>query len=270
MKTEDRIRHRFGDEAQAWSERYDRPLERSIHAYNLHRRRQHALDLLEETGGRVLDVGCGPGNVILSLDISKRLERFGCDFAVPMLHQARTNARLQDKPLHVFSADALSMPFGNRQFSSIFCLGVLEYANDVVQLLSECHRILQTHGQLIVSVPNLTSPFIQIDDFFNGIKNAVTRSVPSGMRRWLKTNLLGRDDKAYFNGRNRRFDPRHVRCLLEQIGFVVQETRYHTYGFSTLNVRLDSKLFRRAEVFAHHNKTLERFGWTCILKAVRS
>ena len=123
---------------------------------------------------------------------------------------------------------------------------------------------------MIVSVPNGRSPFIRIDDLGFSVKNAVTGSLPGGVRKWLKKEVLGRDDRPYFSHRKHRYTPTAVSAQLNEMGFQITRDGYHTYGFGLLgglnaNARLDSYLGSRS---SQHN-SLERTGWTYIMKATR-
>ena len=266
----DMVRQRFSAEAREWSRVYGGPPSRSIYAHNLHCRRRAALGLLGTQDGRVLEVGCGSGNVILSFPAGNGTRRFGTDFAVPMLRQARENAVLRNERLSILASDVHRLPFRDGVFVGVLCLGLLEYAEDVAGVLAECHRILEPGGGMVLSIPNGASPFIRLDDAAFGVKNAVTRRLPASSRGWLKSRLLGRQDRTYFNSRKHRFQPRKVGESLDELGFDVEETRYHTYGLGLLNgIGLNVRLSRHLESRARHRGGLERFGWTCILKAVK-
>ena len=263
------VAHRFGAEAHNWDDLYKQPSARSIYVHNLQRRRQRALELIAGVEGRVLEVGCGAGNVILSIP-EGGARPVGVDFSVAMLARARQNANGRQEAPGLIAADALALPFACGLFGAILCLGLLEYIPHDVQVLAECHRVLRPGGRLIVSVPNIASPFIRVDDFVFGLKNAVTQSLPAGLRSYIKARVFGRPDRPYFNHRRRRFAPRAFADTLECLGFRVQKARYHTFGFGLLaglafNVRMSEHLESRT----YRGKTLEKLGWTCIFQATK-
>lgn len=265
------VQRRFSAEAQNWSSLYQQAFSRSIYTHNLQRRKQHALRLLEGVEGRVLEIGCGSGNVILSLPAKNGARTFGADFSTNMLRQAKQNANGRRETLPLLAADAHNLPFADGVFSAVLGLGLLEYIPDYNWVLTECHRILAPGGQLVASVPNIGSPFIRIDDLGFGLKNTVTQSLPTGVRSWIKTRILGRRDKSFFNHRKLRFNPKTFKEQLERIGFRVRETRYHTFGFGLLDgVGLNIRLSERLEAHVHRSKPLEKLAWTCILKAIKS
>lgn len=262
------IQKHFGSTAQNWSTLYDQPASRSIYIHNLQRRKQIVLELLKDIRGRVLEIGCGSGNVILSLPENLELNIFGADFSTSMLRKAKENGNGGKNTLSLLAANALHLPFKNEVFSTLLCLGVLEYIPNYKRVISECYRILEPGGQFILSVPNIASPFIQIDDFCFKIKNAVTLSMPKGVRSGIKTKLLGKQEKSCIRFQSRRFNPLDFTDCFRNLGFNIDETCYHTFGFGLLNgARFNVRLSERLESRAHKNATLEKLGWTYILKA---
>ncbi|MDA0748607.1 MAG: methyltransferase domain-containing protein, partial [bacterium] len=86
------VQRRFGAEAGNWSGLYGQNPSDSIYVHNLHRRKEQALHLLKGIRGRILEIGCGAGNVILSLPAEDGTQTFGSDFSPFMLRQATENA----------------------------------------------------------------------------------------------------------------------------------------------------------------------------------
>ena len=265
------VQRRFDREAGKWSSLYGQTPSRSIYLHNLRRRRRHALQLLSGTTGRVLEVGCGAGNVALSLEPRTDLRVFGIDFSRGMLKQAQANARDQERSFPVAASDARFSPFASDTFDAVLCLGVLEYISDYREAARECHRVLRPGGQFIASVPNVSSPFIRLDDLALGIKNTATHSLPCPIRSWLKTQVFGKTDQSYYSHRKRRFVPKAFKSALENIGFHVTETRFHTFGFGILDgVGANVTLSEHIESRPDRSGTMEKLGWTCILKAIKS
>lgn len=95
---------------------------------------------------RVLDLGCGPGNLLDVL--ATRGEAFGSDFSADALLfcSGRGYRRL-------FRADFHSMPVRSESFDLITCIDVLEHLKDDRRAVGELARILRPSGLLVVSVP---------------------------------------------------------------------------------------------------------------------
>ena len=262
------IRDRFSSEATNWDRLYSEPGhgQQSIYEHNVWMRRQTALAYLGSPEGRVLDIGCGPGNVALEIDTSKRV--IATDFALPMLRTAQASARKRNGTLDLIASDATALPFSGESVESIIVLGLLEYITQPSDLLDEIHRVLEPGGTFVLSSPNARSHFIIIDDALKNLKNLFTQDLlPSGLRKRLKS-LMGKTDEPYFTHKRHRFSPAEIRHQLIELGFEITDTTFHTFGFGVLNrVRLNLSLCRKLESWAPAHPNLEKLGWTIVLKA---
>lgn len=92
-------------------------------------------------GTRVLDAGCGEG--VLVDEYAGRLRIEGID---PNYASER-----------VRTASLTELPFDGGTFARALCLDVLEHLTfeDQPRALAELHRVLESGGELLVSVPNL-------------------------------------------------------------------------------------------------------------------
>lgn len=98
--------------------------------------------------GRVLEVGCGAGNV---LEQARGDVLFGVDLSRFILKKAKT--RLKERA-HILCASAEHLPYGNASFDCVYCTEVIEHTLDPYIVVAEMLRVLQPGGVLIVSVPN--------------------------------------------------------------------------------------------------------------------
>jgi SAM-dependent methyltransferase len=100
---------------------------------------------LAENNLRVLDVGCGAGNMIL------HLSRYGSVVGIDnnpapleIAHQRGYDARL---------SQAEDMPFEDESFDLVTTLDVLEHTEDDLRILRECHRVCADGGLVAITVP---------------------------------------------------------------------------------------------------------------------
>src|SRR2546428_1298831 len=103
-------------------------------------------DPLPARAPRILDLGCGPGNLLDYL--ASQGDTFGSDFSQDALRfcAGRGFGRL-------FRADFHLLPLREKCIDLITCIDVLEHLSDDRKALGELVRILRPGGVLVVSVP---------------------------------------------------------------------------------------------------------------------
>lgn len=97
---------------------------------------------------RVLEVGCGAGNI---LEKASSGELFGVDLSNFILNKARQKL---NKTVFLFQGDAQNLPCKNEVFNHVICSEVLEHLLEPSASLHEIERILNPQGTAIVSIPN--------------------------------------------------------------------------------------------------------------------
>lgn len=96
----------------------------------------------------VLDVGCGEGMVLRSLE--SQLAQATCT-AVDLDPAEVVDAQRNLPGCQVGVASGLALPFGNNRFDLVICSEVLEHVEEPEKLLSELSRVSAKH--VLVSVP---------------------------------------------------------------------------------------------------------------------
>jgi SAM-dependent methyltransferase len=94
--------------------------------------------------GRVLDIGCGIGDML-----RYRPETVGVDVNARNVEWCRSNG-LDARPM---SPDAL--PFGEAEFDGAILDNVLEHLSDAAALLAETRRVVRPDGVVIAGVPGV-------------------------------------------------------------------------------------------------------------------
>jgi SAM-dependent methyltransferase len=102
-------------------------------------------------GGRVADLGCGPG--LLALEIARQVGSTGevqCIDASDSMVELATR-RLQGLAyVHVRAGDVAALPYADHSFDAAVCTQVYEYVPDVDRALAELRRVLTPGGRAVI------------------------------------------------------------------------------------------------------------------------
>ncbi len=131
---------------------------------HLSRRLNDAFAMAEvETGMRLLDVGCGRGEIIRHC-IQMGVEAYGIDYAEvaaqmtrEVIKQEKQAEGVEQRPSGVCRSDAKFLPFPDGYFDRVLLFDVVEhlYPWELKQALLESYRILSDDGRLIIhTAPN--------------------------------------------------------------------------------------------------------------------
>lgn len=99
--------------------------------------------------GKVLDVGCGNGNLFKLLP-DEKYELFGVDFSENMIAEAKRNCG-QKATFSV--ADAENLPFDSATFDIIVCNASFHHYVHPNAVLKEMHRVLKDGGRVLIGDP---------------------------------------------------------------------------------------------------------------------
>jgi len=101
----------------------------------------------DRAGARVLDVGCGVGQVVARLN-EAGFEAYGVDVSEPNIERAKKHCpRCQ-----VY--DGKQLPFADGFFSSAGALNVLEHVDEPEDFIRELVRVVEPGGKVVLSSPN--------------------------------------------------------------------------------------------------------------------
>ncbi len=101
----------------------------------------------DRPGARVLDVGCGVGQVVRRLTAAG-YEAHGVEVSEPNVARARRTG------LRCELYDGRHLPFPDRSFVSVGALNVLEHVEEPEAFLAELVRVAEPGGRVVVSSPN--------------------------------------------------------------------------------------------------------------------
>ncbi|HEX2266622.1 MAG TPA: methyltransferase domain-containing protein [Actinomycetota bacterium] len=97
--------------------------------------------------GRVLEVGCGTGFLILNLWLAGYVkDPYACDISAGMLEVCAESARRLGCDLNLRVADAERLPYDDGQFDLVTAHAVLHHLPEPEAALREIHRVLRPGG----------------------------------------------------------------------------------------------------------------------------
>ena len=117
---------------------------------------EHALRLVRGSGqGRALDIGTGPGQIVIKLARRMALWNFaGVDRSPGMIGQARANLAVADDAVRARvafeTADGNRLPFPDSSFDLVMCNSVLHHLAEPEKLLSEMGRLAGASGAILL------------------------------------------------------------------------------------------------------------------------
>ena len=134
-------RHFFDEMAEVWDKRANASRLRSLLQEELPR-------FCLASGERVLDVGCGTGNLTAALVslVGVRGRVAAVDLSPGMIRRARLKV---PEPRVVWAeCDAMAAPFDRESFDRVFCYSVWPHFEDSKALSEELWRVLRVGGRL--------------------------------------------------------------------------------------------------------------------------
>src|SRR5207253_1134943 len=104
-------------------------------------RRARVMELFDKPGGRILDVACGPG-VLVSSMLDQGCQFWGVDGSRRMIEECHKNFAGCDQA-HFTVGTATALPFPDKFFDAVTCLGVIDRVAKYPVALREMIRVLK-------------------------------------------------------------------------------------------------------------------------------
>ena len=227
----------FGQEAKSYSDKY---LGQSPGAHSFRIRQRRVREILDKLpGGRMLDVGCGPG-IMAGYALSRGFEFYGVDISPEMIDMCRVRFNYA-KDARFFVGKVEELKFHDSFFDVVICMGVMEYVDDDNAALKEIARVLRRGGIAVITLPNRQSPY------------RIWHSVVSNkLLIDAVKKLLGRHDATLIH---REFTKNSCAGLFASCGLRMEDAVY--YNFSLFPFPFD-RIFSR--LAARTSERLEFLG----------
>jgi ubiquinone/menaquinone biosynthesis C-methylase UbiE len=117
----------------------------------------HVIGYHVPAAGRVLDLGCGTGELARQLAASG-LRVAGCDISANMLSQAAAADSTGAAEWVPLQPGWRALPFVSASFDAVVASSVLEYVDSPAAVLGECARVLRPGGVMLCTVPDPAHP----------------------------------------------------------------------------------------------------------------
>jgi ubiquinone/menaquinone biosynthesis C-methylase UbiE len=158
-----------------WVDKYKPYL--SIYRNRRYIRDAAIMGYVPEGAKRVLDIGCGYGDLMLPL-AKANVEIIGIELSQVMLETARANLK-EYTSVRFALAPAEALPFRDGSLDCVLLADVIEHLVDPQLCVTECNRVLRPGGRLIITTPNPP-----IEHFWQKVDGTV--SAPFRMVRALR------------------------------------------------------------------------------------
>jgi ubiquinone/menaquinone biosynthesis C-methylase UbiE len=187
-------------------------------------------------GARVLDAGCGPGELLVRL-AERGLDPWGIDISTSMVAIARDRMSTLRAPSaeRIKVGDIEALPFASGHFDAAIAAGVIEYQKRDEPTLIEMNRVLKRDGYLILNVTNRLTYLNLVGRPYLWLRRQ--RPVVA-VDRFIKKRVLGTGPVPPLPDEGRTHTPGGFDRRLARAGF--KKVDYNFFHFSPLPPPLDS------------------------------
>ena len=147
---------------------------RPVDAYRIY---LHLLGAKE--GNALLDIACGPGQLLM-VGKEKKLQLFGIDISSEAIRQCQS--RLPEANVQVANAEQL--PFEDKSFDYLTCLGSLERIIHLDKALKEQVRVAKDDARFCYLVRNADAPTWKLVKQTLGIQNHKGHQTAKSLAEW--------------------------------------------------------------------------------------
>lgn len=210
----------------------------------------------QNDGKTLLDIGSGPGIMIEAI-LRHGYNVVAADAAPHMIEL--TKKQFEGNPkVQFLVTDARHLPSSDNSYDVATAMGLVEYFEEDDSFYTEMRRVIKKDGSLIVTYPNVFSPW----RVFNRIALLILRP----LRKLVGIDTSHKDN----NIRHKEYTVKGVKEQLKKQGFETTEVVY--YNFKLIPYPLDNMLGRftviQSAIFEILDRTpLKWLGTAFIVKA---
>lgn len=176
---QDQVRRLFDAKATHWAAKY------APNGQLVSRRGRllAAVSCYAGPGDRVLDLGCGTGDLAAAL-AAAGMRTMGCDIAARMLSRVPRDPAGQAGWVRL-DPHWRTLPLRAGAFDAVVAASVLEYVAEPAVVLRECARVLRPGGTMVCTVPDLRHPVRWLEGAVQIVTSTgLLRGRRGGFSRW--------------------------------------------------------------------------------------
>jgi ubiquinone/menaquinone biosynthesis C-methylase UbiE len=166
------IANYFGKKNEYWKVVYDPKQKEGDLFDNMHlrTRKKTVLRFIDDCSKgskrNILDIGCGTGLLMKEM-IHRGHNVIGMDISRDMLTLAKKTVSDYSSETTTFSlGDVEKLPYKDKSFDIVTCVGVIEYLYNENLGISEIRRVVKDDGYLIVTLPNILKLNTLLDPYY--------------------------------------------------------------------------------------------------------
>jgi ubiquinone/menaquinone biosynthesis C-methylase UbiE len=148
-------------------------------------------------GGRLLDVGCGGGHLLLDIQrVRPDINAVGLDCSATQIHCARKRAKPDSENPQFKQGSVMNLPFSDCSFDAVVSIFSLKHWPNRGLGLFECVRVLRPQGHLMVIEVDRGCHLFEARDFVSLWKIPwFTKWAATAMfRTWVSGQSIDMDD----------------------------------------------------------------------------
>lgn len=199
LNSKQKTKNHFNETAENYNRSYDGKFVKCMYDEIINR-------ILQINPHKILDLGCGNGNILKTLEEKTDADLYGLDLSENMIKEAEKNL---NSDVNLTIGDAEKLPYSDNKFDVVICNASFHHYTKPEIVLKEIKRILKKNGVFILGDP--TCPF----DWYLKILNYFLKHSDSG------------DFKIY--------SKKEITSLLTSLDFKVENFKKINYRAFALN-----------------------------------
>ncbi|MBN1487328.1 MAG: methyltransferase domain-containing protein [Anaerolineae bacterium] len=160
---------------------------------------------------RVLDVGCGTGNYIMSISSIVNCSCWGVDLSRKMLEYARQRRH----PVKLIQGNIESLHFASNSFDMVFSVDVIHHVQNRTHYINEAYRILKPGGKFctVTDSEDVIRSRQPLSVYFPELVDIELRRYPSiaALRIWMEYAGFGALQEQFVEFTDNLMDIREYR-----------------------------------------------------------